>query len=75
VQKPGTYAALATEITASGKGELSVQFSEFADLSRTDGIRGRLTHSMGLAMILASIEAGDWKWVAAESLNGKSPFN
>jgi hypothetical protein len=72
VQKPGTYAALATEITASGKGELSVQFSEFADLSRTDGIRGTIDTFYGFGDDLASIEAGDWKWVAAESLNGKS---
>ncbi len=72
VRKSGTYAALATEITATGIGTLSVQFSEFGDLTRTDGIPGTIDTFYGFGDSLASMEAGEWKWVAAESLNDKS---
>lgn len=42
VQKPGTYAALATEITMTGKGSISVQFEGFDNLTKVGGGSGHI---------------------------------
>ena len=68
VQKPGTYAAIATEISATGKGDLSVQFSEFNDLTRTDGLPGSIPAFYAFGEDLPSDEA----WTSASELNDPS---
>ena len=67
VRKPGTYAALATTVTASGIGTLSMQFSEFADLLGTDGVPGAIAAFYGFGDDLAAAEAG--RWISAADLN------
>ena len=70
VQKPGTYAALATTVTASGIGTLSMQFSKFADLSGTGGVPGTISTFYGFGDDLAAAEAGEW--ISAAELNNKT---
>ncbi len=70
VRKPGTYAALATEITATGYGKLSIQFSEFGDPVRSDGTPGTVDAFYGFGATLAVVEAEGW--VRADMLNGAS---
>lgn len=70
VRKPGTYAALATTVTASGIGTLSMQFSGFADLSRTDGVQGTIAAFYGFGDDLAAAEAGGW--ISAAELSNKT---
>jgi len=70
VRKPGTYAALATTVAASGIGTLSMQFSEFADLSRADRVSGTIAAFYGFGDDLAAVEAGGW--VSAAELNNKT---
>ena len=65
VQKPGTYAAIATEISATGKGGLSVQFSEFSDLTRIDGVPGSIPAFYAFGEEFPSDEA----WTSASELN------
>ncbi len=72
VQKPGTYAALATTVTASGTGTLSMQFSEFHDLTRTDGAAGTIAAFYGFGDDLTSAETGGW--IAAAELNNKTRY-
>ncbi len=72
VRKPGTYAALATTVTASGIGTLSMQFSEFADLTRTDGALGAIAAFYGFGDDLAAAEAG--AWISAAELNNKTRY-
>jgi hypothetical protein len=72
VRKPGTYAALATTITASGTGKLSIQFSKFADLARTDGIPGTIAAFYGFGDDLVAVEAGGW--ISAADLNNKTRY-
>jgi hypothetical protein len=69
VQKPGTYAALATKITASGIGKLSIQFSEFGNLSKVGGTSGTIAASYGFGDNLAAAEAAGW--VSAVDLNNE----
>ncbi len=68
VQKPGTYAAIATEISATGKGDLSVHFSEFSDLTRTDGLPGSIPAFYAFGEEFPSDEA----WASASELNDPS---
>ena len=72
VRKPGTYAALATTVTASGIGTLSMQFSEFADLSSADGVLGTIAAFYGFGDDLATAEAGGW--ISALELNNKTRY-
>lgn len=72
VQKPGTYAAIATEISATGKGKLSVQFSEFCDLARVNGTAGMITAFYGFGNDLAAVETGGW--ISAADLNNKTRY-
>ena len=72
VRKPGTYAALATEITATGSGRLQVQFSGFRDLARTDGIAGTIAAFYGFGDDLAAVETGGW--VSAADLNNQTRY-
>jgi len=72
VRKPGTYAAEATTVTASGIGTLSMQFSEFADPSRTDGVPGTIAAFYGFGDDLAAAEAGGW--ISALELNNKTRY-
>jgi len=72
VRKPGTYAALATTITASGTGKLSIQFSKFADLARTDGIAGTIAAFYGFGDDLAAAETGGW--ISSADLNSKTRY-
>jgi len=67
VQKPGTYAALATEIAATGHGNLQVQFSGFRDLARTDGISGTIPAFYTFAKDLPDNASS--QWIAASALN------
>jgi|CZCA01.1.fsa_nt_gi hypothetical protein len=69
VQKPGTYAALATKITASGIGRLSIQFSEFENLSKVGGTSGTIAASYGFGDNLAAAEAAGW--ISAVDLNNE----
>ena len=70
VRKPGTYAALAAEITATGYGILSIQFSEFADPAPTPGMSGTVELWYGFGDALADVDR--LGWIAASSLNGQS---
>ena len=76
VRKPGTYAALATEITATGYGGLSIQFSGFANLTQTDGGDGEIEAFYGFGDTLADVEGMEngnvEQWTPAENLNGQS---
>jgi len=76
VRKPGTYAALATEITATGYGTLSVQFSGFDSLTRADGGDGVIDAFYGFGDSLADVEDAEnadlEQWTAATDLNGQS---
>jgi len=72
VRKPGTYAALATTATASGIGTLSMQFSKFADLSRTDMVQGTITTLYGFGDSLAAVEAEGW--ISVADLNNKTRY-
>lgn len=68
VRKPGTYAALAADMTATGYGKLAIQFSGFADLTRADGGDGAISAFYGFGDSLADVE----QWTSAEKLNGQS---
>jgi len=72
VRKPGTYAALATTMTASGAGKLSIQFSKFADLARTDGVSGTIAAFYGFGDDLAAVETEGW--ISAAELNNKTRY-
>jgi hypothetical protein len=72
VQKPGTYAVLATKITASGIGKLSIQFSEFENLSKVGGASGTIEASYGFGDNLAAAEAAGW--ISAADLNNKARY-
>ncbi len=70
VRKPGIYAALATEITATGHGRLQVQFSDFRDLARTDGAPGLVPAFYALGQDLP--DNASQQWIAASALNSSS---
>jgi len=76
VRKPGTYAAMATEVTATGYGKLIVQFSGFDNLTRADGGDEAIDTSYGFGDSLADVEDAEnvtlEQWVPAASLNGQS---
>ena len=72
VRKPGTYAVLATTVTASGIGRLSIQFSEFADLARTGPIAGTIAAFYGFGDDLAAVETAGW--ISALELNNKTRY-
>ncbi len=67
VRKAGTYAALATEMSFTGAGNLSIQFDGFADLARQDGGAATISTWYGFGQDLAAVEASGW--IAAEDLN------
>ena len=69
VCKPGVYAALATKITASGIGKLSIEFSGFEDLSRVAGTPGAIAVLYGFGDDLAAVETGGW--ISAADLNNE----
>jgi hypothetical protein len=71
VLKPGTYAVLATEITTSGKGKLSVQFSEFDDLKR-DSTPGKIATFYGFGNSLDAVETEGW--IPAADLNSETLY-
>ena len=70
VRKPGIYAALATEITATGCGKLQVQFSDFRDLARTDGVSGTVPAFYAFGQDLP--EKASLQWIAASAMNDQS---
>ena len=70
VRKPGIYAALATEITATGCGKLQVQFSDFRDLARTDGVSGTVPVFYAFGQDLP--EKPSLQWIAASAMNDQS---
>ena len=70
VRKPGIYAALATEITATGCGKLQVQFSDFGDLARTDGVSGTVPVFYAFGQDLP--EKPSLQWIAASAMNDQS---
>ncbi|MEW5866306.1 MAG: hypothetical protein AB1774_05525 [Bacillota bacterium] len=70
VRKAGTYAALATEMSFTGVGNLSVQFDGFADLARLDGGAAVIGASYGFGNDLAAVEASGW--IAADDLNSSA---
>jgi hypothetical protein len=72
VRKPGTYAAEATTVTASGTGTLSMQFSKFSDLSSADGVLGTIAAFYGFGDSLAAAEAGGW--ISAAELNNTTRY-
>lgn len=67
VRKTGTYAALATEMSFTGVGNLSVQFDGFADLARQDGGTAVVGTSYGFGQDLAAVETSGW--ITAGDLN------
>src|SRR5690606_32293935 len=66
-----TYAVLATEITTSGKGKLSVQFSEFDDLKR-DSTPGKIATFYGFGNGLDAVETEGW--IPAADLNSETLY-
>ncbi|MBC7083489.1 MAG: hypothetical protein H5T95_08365 [Firmicutes bacterium] len=67
VRKAGTYAALATEMSFTGSGNLSIQFDGFADLARLDGGAATISTWYGFGQDLAAVESSGW--IAAGDLN------
>ncbi|MBP7892933.1 MAG: hypothetical protein KA063_05300 [Firmicutes bacterium] len=70
VRKPGMYAALATEITATGYGKLQVQFSDFRDLARTNGVSGTVPAFYAFGQDLP--DKASSQWIAASAMNDQS---
>ncbi len=67
VRKPGTYAALATEMSFTGAGRLTVDFSGFADLAYQDDGTQVIDTWYGFGTDLGAAEASGW--IAADDLN------
>ncbi len=67
VQKPGTYAALGTVITVTGCGKLSMQFSQFANLTQVDGGKAKIAASYRLDD--DPLDNGSEHWLSAHELN------
>lgn len=70
VRKPGIYATLATEITATGRGKLQVQFSNFRDLARTDGVSGTVPAFYAFGQDIP--DKASLQWIAASAMNNQS---
>ncbi|MDI7248249.1 MAG: hypothetical protein QME92_12425 [Bacillota bacterium] len=70
VRKAGTYAALATEISFTGAGNLSIQFDGFADLARQDGGAATIATWYGFGQDLAAVETAGWTTAGDLSLPG-----
>lgn len=67
VRRPGTYATLATEIIATGYGKLQVQFSDFRDLARTNGVSGMVPAFYAFGQDLPGNTS--LQWIAASAMN------
>lgn len=70
VRRPGTYAALATEITASGNASLSIQFDGFGSLKPVNGESGAIDAFYSFGRSLPDNLHTLWK--PASSLNEES---
>ncbi|MCR4402000.1 MAG: hypothetical protein NUW12_04345 [Firmicutes bacterium] len=67
VRKPGTYAALATEMSFTGVGKLTVDFSGFTNLAQQDGGPDFIRAWYGFGNDLAAVETSGW--ISANDLN------
>ncbi len=69
-RKPGVYATVATQVSASGVGVLLMEFSGFDDLTRLDGSPESIPTWYGFGADMATADTTGW--VRASGLNGTS---
>lgn len=83
VLKPGTYAALATEIAVTGNGSISIQFDDFGNLAKVCGGSGHIPVFYAFGEDLPSHVSEAWtfapelndscNWLKPISLHPESP--